>query len=221
MRRWVVDWRRAALVAAALLFAGGLVWLRLSRADLRPEAVRDLLAGVQARAGGLPIAQAALVSLLALVLVVPAIPATLFQVGSGLAFGPIWGLVYALLADVLGAAAGFALARRWGPRLLVRWLQPATVDHIGRLANRLTWKGVVLLRLLPGPAYPLVSFAAGLSRLSFRGYLAASFVGVLPSLALLALAGDVATSSPLVGIAIVLALVASLALVGRMLRRPS
>ena len=221
MRRWVVDWRRAALVAAALLFAGGLVWLRLSRADLRPEAVRDLLADVQARAGGLPIAQAALVSLLALVLVVPAIPATLFQVGSGLAFGPIWGLVYTLLADVLGAAVGFALARRWGPRLLIRWLQPATVDHIGRLANRLTWKGVVLLRLLPGPAYPLVSFAAGLSRLSFRGYLAASFAGVLPSLALLALAGDVATSSPLVGIAIVLALVASLALASRMLKRPS
>ena len=219
MRRWLMNWRRAALVAGALVFAGGLVWLRLSRADLRPEAVRDLLAAVQARAGGLPIAQAALVSLLALVLVVPAIPATLFQVGSGLAFGPIWGLVYALLADVLGAAVGFALARRWGPRLLVRWLQPATVDHIGRLANRLTWKGVVLLRLLPGPAYPLVSFAAGLSRLSFRGYLAASFVGVLPSLALLALAGDVATSSPLVAIAIVLALVASLALAGRMLKR--
>ncbi len=220
MRRLAVDWRRVVLVAAALLFAGGLVWLRLSRADLRPEAVRDLLASVQARAGGLPIAQAALVSLLALVLVVPAIPATLFQVGSGLAFGPIWGLVYALLADVLGAAAGFALARRWGPRLLVRWLKPGTVEQIGRLSNRLTWKGVVLLRLLPGPAYPLVSFAAGLSRLSFRRYLAASFAGVLPSLALLALAGDVAASSPLVAIAIVLALVASLTLAARMLKRP-
>jgi uncharacterized membrane protein YdjX (TVP38/TMEM64 family) len=220
MRRFVVDWRRAGFVAGALLVACGLVWLRLGRADLRPEAVRDLLASVQARAGGLPIAQAALVLLLALVLVVPAVPATIFQIGSGLAFGPLWGLVYALLADVLGAAAGFALARRWGPRLLVRWRQPGTVEHIGRLANRLTWKGVVLLRLLPGPAYPLVSFAAGLSRLSFRGYLAASFVGVLPSLALLALAGDVATNSPLVAIAIVLALVASLALAGRMLKRP-
>ncbi len=221
MRHLAVDWRRALFVAAALLFACGLVWLRLSRVDLRPEGVRDLLAGVQARAGGLPAAQAALVLLLALVLVVPAIPATIFQVGSGLAFGPVWGLVYALLADVLGATAGFALARRWGPRLLVRWLQPRTVEQIGRLANRLTWKGVVLLRLLPGPAYPLVSFAAGLSRLSFRRYLAASFAGVLPSLALLALAGDVAASSPLVALAIVLALVASLTIAGSMLRRPS
>ena len=208
-----------ALVTAVLLLGCALLIFQASNATFRPEVVRDALARVQARTGGWPVAQAALVLVLALLLVVPVIPATIFQVGSGLAFGPLWGLIYALVADVLGAAAGFALARRFGPRLLGRWLQPLTVARIERLAGGLSWKGVVLLRVLPGPAYPLVSFAAGLSRLSFRHYLAASFTGVLPSLALLALAGDVATASPLTGVAIVLALVGSLALAGRIFKR--
>jgi uncharacterized membrane protein YdjX (TVP38/TMEM64 family) len=200
----------------ALVALGGLAALRLAGASWNPAAVRDALRRLE-EATGLPIAPAVLIALLVSVLIAPAIPASVLQVGSGLAFGPAWGLVYVLVADALGAALGFVLARRWGPRTLRRWLKPATVGNVERLAARLDWKGVVLLRLLPGPAYPLVSFAAGLSRLPLAKYLLASLLGALPSLALLVYAGDVATGSPLLAVALVVALVASLTLVGRLI----
>ena len=212
--------RRVVLLAAGGLAALGILLLLLAAgASLSPAVVRDALRRLEAAAGGWPVAPPALVVTLAAVLVAPVIPASILQVGSGLAFGPVWGLIYALLADVLGAAAGFFLARRWGLNALGRRLKPSRIALVERLARRMDWKSVVLLRLLPGPAYPLVSFAAGLSPLSPGRYLLASFAGVLPSLMLLVAAGDVATASPLLGVAIVVALFASLLLAGRLLRR--
>ena len=199
----------AAIVGGVLL-----VLIRLQSAILQPEDIRDTLRA-------LPSAPLILVVVLALVLVVPVVPAIIFQIGSGLAFGPVWGLAYALGADLLGAALGFELARRWGLRVLGRWISPARIEGVERLARRVTLKSLILLRLLPGPAYPLVSFAAGMSGMGFGRYLLASFIGVLPSLALLVLAGDVATGSPLIGVAIVLLLVAGLFLIGRLMNQSS
>jgi uncharacterized membrane protein YdjX (TVP38/TMEM64 family) len=215
MRRSLV----LALVVMAVL--GLVVLLRLSGADLQPVAVSDLLRGLGDGRGGVwsVVAPVILIVALAAVLVVPVLPALIFQVGSGLAFGPGVGFVYAVLADVLGASLGFWLARRWGMLSLQRWLKPPTIARIEGLARRLNWQSIVLLRLLPGPAYPLVSFAAGISQLSFRRYLAASFVGVVPSLALLAFAGDIAATSWWLAAVIVVVFVASMALVGRLLKQ--
>lgn len=205
------------LGAVALFLLGGLAVLRLAGAALRPEDIRDTIRSLDSTAG-VPVAPLVLIAILAAILVLPVLPALIFQVAGGLAFGPAWGLLYVLLADVLGAAIGFGLARRWGLPLLRRWLKPEHIASAERLAARLDWKGIILLRLLPGPAYPLVSFAAGLSPLKLGRYLLASFAGVLPSLALLVVAGDIATSSPWLGVALVLVLVGGLVLAGRIIK---
>jgi uncharacterized membrane protein YdjX (TVP38/TMEM64 family) len=207
---------RRLLLFAALAAAGMLVvWLaRRYGAELTPEALR----GEIARLG--PLGPLALVLALAAVLVVPLIPATLFHLAAGLAFGPLWGLLLIVLADLLGASAGFLLARRWGRTLLEPRLAPETQARLAGLAGRMNWRTVMVLRLLPGPAYPLVSFAAGYSPIPFGIYTIASLAGVLPSLALLALAGDLVTSSPLLAFALVAALVGGLALGARLLRLP-
>ena len=213
--------RLLVLTLGVMAVLGIAVFLRLSSADLQPTAVSALLRGLGDGRGGVwsVVSPVILIVALAAVLVVPVLPALIFQVGSGLAFGPGLGFVYAVLADVLGASLGFWLARRWGMRSLQRWLKPPTIAWIESLARRLNWQSIVLLRLLPGPAYPLVSFAAGISPLSFRRYLTASFVGVVPSLALLVLAGDIAATSWWLAAAIVIVFVASMALVGRLLKR--
>lgn len=205
------------LGAVALLLLAGLALLRLAGAALRPEDIRDTIRSLDS-AAGVPVAPLVLIVILAAILVLPVLPALIFQVASGLAFGPAWGLLYVLLADVLGAAIGFGLARRWGLPLLRRWLKAEHLASAERLAARLDWKGIILLRLLPGPAYPLVSFAAGLSPLSLGRYLLASFAGVLPSLALLVVAGDIATDSPWLGVALVIVLVGGLVLAGRIIK---
>jgi uncharacterized membrane protein YdjX (TVP38/TMEM64 family) len=207
--------RRLLLLAA--LAASGIAALYLARsagASLTPESIRAQLAALG------PWGPAALILALAAVLVAPAIPATVLQLAAGLAFGPLPGLIYITIADFLGASVGFWLARRWGRALLDRRLSAETRARLERLSGRMSWRTVMLLRLLPGPAYPLVSFAAGYSPISFVRYTLASLGGALPALALLALAGDLVTSSPLLALAIVVALVGGLALAARLLRAP-
>jgi uncharacterized membrane protein YdjX (TVP38/TMEM64 family) len=154
---------------------------------------------------------------LAAVLVVPIIPASLFQIGAGLAFGPYVGLIAVCVADILGASLGFWIARWWGDTLLRRWLAPATHTRLRQLAARMSWRMVMLLRLLPGPAYPLVSFAAGAAPISFVAYIVGSFLGVLPALVLLVVAGDLALRSPLLAFVVVVGLVGGLALAGSLI----
>jgi uncharacterized membrane protein YdjX (TVP38/TMEM64 family) len=200
-----------------LLLGGGVIgiWLiaRVLGADLTPAAIRLWLA--QFGVWG-PLL---LIGALATMLVVPLIPATILQIGAGLAFGPLAGLAYVLIADVLGAGLGFWFARRWGASLLIPRLSPESRELLERLIARVSWRSIMLLRLLPGPAYPLVSFAAGLSPIGFGRYTLASFAGVFPALAALVLAGDLVTSSPLLAFALIAAVVAGMALIGRLLER--
>jgi uncharacterized membrane protein YdjX (TVP38/TMEM64 family) len=204
--------RRAVVGLTLLALAGAVLALfRYTGANVNAAMIRAALQGL-----GLwgPLA---LIVALAAVLVVPLIPASLFQIGAGLAFGPWLGLLYATIADILGASAGFWLARRWGKSALERHLSPAAHDKLSALTQRMNWHSVVLLRLIPGPAYPLVSLAAGHSKLSYLRFISASLTGVLPALALLVFAGDLVASSPLLAFALVVLLVGSLALAGRLL----
>lgn len=206
--------RRLVIGVALVLVAGAAFWLfRTSGTLLNPVFIRDTALSL-----GL-FGPLALIGALALLLVAPVAPAAVLQIGAGLAFGPVAGFCYTLLADLIGASAGFWLARRWGRSVIEPRLSPAMREQVERLAQRVTWRSVMLLRLLPGPAYPLVSFAAGYSRLHFGAYTLASLAGAAPALALLAFAGDLVTHSPLLAFGLVALLVGAMAVAGRWLSR--
>ncbi|HEX6291150.1 MAG TPA: VTT domain-containing protein [Herpetosiphonaceae bacterium] len=206
---------RALLIGGlALLAIGGLALYRYGAA-LRPEAVRDALL----RLG--PWGPLAQIALLGGVLTVPVVPATIFQIAGGWAFGKGPGFVYTMLGDALGASLGFWIARRWGDGVLRRWLSPSAYAQVHALAGRMTWRTVMVLRLLPGPAYTLVSLAAGVSPLRFWPYAIGSVVGVAPWIALLVLAGDVARSNPWVAVGIIAGIVLLAVALGRVARTVS
>ncbi|MGQ9547221.1 MAG: TVP38/TMEM64 family protein [Roseiflexus sp.] len=206
--RWLIA------VVLAILLAGIFFWLfRTSGGLLNPSMIRDTVIALG------PPGPLALIGALALLLVAPVAPAAVLQIGAGLAFGPLVGFLYTLIADAIGASIGFWLARRWGRALLDPRLSPEMRAQVERLAQRVTWRSVMLLRLLPGPAYPMVSFAAGYSRLGFGTYVLASLSGAAPALALLAFAGDLVTRSPLLAFGLVALLVGSLALAGHWMSR--
>jgi uncharacterized membrane protein YdjX (TVP38/TMEM64 family) len=195
------------LVGIALLMI-----LRATGAALSPAGVREALASIG------PWGPLALIIALATLLVIPIVPATILQIAAGLAFGPPLGLAYVLIADLFGATIGFWLARR-GRSLIEQRISDETRATLQKLSRRVTWRSMLLLRLLPGPAYPIVSFAAGYSPISFTAYTLSSLLGVLPSLALLVLAGDLVTSSPLLAFGVVLLLAVALAIAGRYLSK--
>lgn len=197
------------VVALAIVSVSGILVARLTNTDISPAALRAALLQLGV------FAPLALIVMLAAVLVVPAIPASIFQIGAGLAFGSWLGLACVLIADGIGASVGFALARYLGKSMLTRYLPSETQSQLTELTARISWRGMILLRLLPGPAYPLVSFASGYSSISYPRYIVASFIGVFPGLALLVLAGDLVESSPVLAFALVALILVGVVIAGR------
>ncbi len=108
-------------------------------------------------------------------------PATLLTLGAGAVFGVPEATVAISLGSTLAAAVVFlvgrTLARRWvedrfanSPRF--RALDRAVADNGFRI--------VLLTRLSPAFPYTLLNYAYGLTKVRFRDYLLASWIGMLP-----------------------------------------
>jgi uncharacterized membrane protein YdjX (TVP38/TMEM64 family) len=119
-----------------------------------------------------------LVYILAAVLCVPGSVLTL---GAGFAFGLELGTVAASAGGTLGAAAAFLVSRHLARGLVEQKLADSprfrALDHAVAAHG---FRIVLLTRLSPVLPYNLLNYAFGLTRIPFRIYVVASWVGMLP-----------------------------------------
>ena len=76
------------------------------------------------------------------------IPRTVLAIVAGLLFGTGWGIVWAELGSVAGAAAGFLLAR-YVSSGLIDFRGDARARSLSGWVERGGWRAVALLRLIP------------------------------------------------------------------------
>lgn len=118
------------------------------------------------------------------------IPAAPFLITSGFLFGPVIGTFCGTLGNLSGGALAFAIAR-----YLVRHrVEKALASNPGFEAmnhalGQEGTRGVALIRLSPALPAWLISYALGVSRISWRQYWA-SAPAILPVTVLYALAGS-------------------------------
>lgn len=109
------------------------------------------------------------------------VPGSLMTIGAGAAFGVVVGLVAVSAGSTLGAAAAFllgrTLARGWVESKVAGNARFAALD---RAIGEQGFKIVLLLRLSPVFPYTLLNYVLGLTRVRFRTYLLASWIGMLP-----------------------------------------
>jgi uncharacterized membrane protein YdjX (TVP38/TMEM64 family) len=108
-------------------------------------------------------------------------PGPLLAGASGLLFGTALGTPVSIAAATLGAVLAFCLSR---------WLAHDAVEGLGpthpRLAALRAWVGrrgflsVLYARIAPGVPYSLVNYAAGLSGVALRPFVAATAIGCAP-----------------------------------------
>jgi uncharacterized membrane protein YdjX (TVP38/TMEM64 family) len=135
--------------------------------------------------------------LLYVIVTVLLLPAVVLTLGAGALFGVAWAFVIVSIAATLGATAAFLvgryLARGWVAR---RVAASARLGAIDAAVARDGWKIVLLTRLSPAFPFVLLNYAFGLTRVPLRDYALASWLGMMPGIALYAylgsLAGDVA-----------------------------
>ena len=124
-----------------------------------------------------PIASCFLMVLQALVAPVPSF---LITFANGLAFGVFWGWMLSLFGHVLAAAVCFWISRALG-RVPVEVLVGKTgLQSADRWFARWGMYAVFVGRLVPGVAFDVISYAAGLTRMRFRTFLIATALGIFP-----------------------------------------
>lgn len=109
------------------------------------------------------------------------LPASLVTLGAGFAFGLGWGLVAVSIGSTLGAAAAFLvgrfLARQWVEGLVAQRPRFRALDQA--IAEQ-GFKIVFLTRLSPVFPFNFLNYAFGLTRVRFRDYFFASWIGMFP-----------------------------------------
>ena len=195
------SWTVAAFVGGGLLLTVAGAWIFGSVYEVNAEALRDWL---QARG---PLAPLAYIALLVAAIVVSPIPSVPLNVAAGLAFGLVWGTIYTLIGIELGGVIAFLLARHLGRPAVVRYVPAASVEFVDRLADRLGWRGIFLVRLIPLFHFDWISYAAGLTQMRFLSFASASLAGIVVPVIGVVAVGDSLVSDPRRAALIVAALI--------------
>ena len=138
---------------------------------------------------------------MALAIIMSPIPSAPIALASGALYGHTWGTLYVLIGSTLGSISAFWIARLLGYDVLQRWFKGnLATSWVG---SQNTLMGVVLIsRLLPFVSFDIVSYAAGLTSITFWRFTLATVVGIAPASFLLAHFGGELASAQTIRVAI-------------------
>lgn len=122
-------------------------------------------------------------------------PRTAFTLAAGLLFGPVLGVLLAVVASTFSAVIVLLLVRAVGWQLsrLVRHRAIGTVN--ARLRER-GWLAILSLRLIPAVPFSAINYAAGASAVPVLPYALATVAGLLPGTAAVVILGDALAGHP-------------------------
>ncbi|MBI4335255.1 MAG: TVP38/TMEM64 family protein [Candidatus Omnitrophica bacterium] len=115
-------------------------------------------------------------------------PIAPLSLSAGLAFGALWGALYLMLGAMLGTSATFIIARYLGRGLVEKILKGKFKDLDEKLAKN-GFMTILFFRLIPLVPYEVLNYAGGLSRIGFKDYFLATFLGLIPGVVIAALFG--------------------------------
>lgn len=116
---------------------------------------------------------------MALAVIISPIPSLPLDVAAGAFFGPFLGTVYSLIGALGGAVVSFLIARFLGRDMIERFLR-GHINFCTKCSDRLLTKVIFLSRLLPIVSFDIVSYGAGLTKISLRAFSVATFLGMIP-----------------------------------------
>ncbi len=149
------------------------ITVKLSSLDI--ETVRDYIASFGIFA---PI-----VSMLLMVLqaILAPVPAFLITFANALVFGWVKGAIISWTGAMIGASICFLMARFLGRDVAEKYAGSKQLKTIDNYFNKYGKLSILVARLLPFVPFDPVSYAAGLTSMSFSGFLIATGLGQLPA----------------------------------------
>ena len=154
----------------------------------------------------------AIIALMAIAIVISPLPSAPIAMASGAAYGHYEGAIYVAIGSEIGAIIAFYIARLSGVDMINNWMD-------GRLSKTLVGSQnnlmliIFVSRLLPFLSFDVISYAAGMTHISFWRFAVATLAGIVPASFLLAHFGSEMASSDVTRIAIALVLLGLLTLI--------
>lgn len=164
---------KALILVLLVAAAGVVVWQNTPPELFSPDWITEFLQ----QAGWL--APLFYMFLRVIAVVVTVVPNAPLDIAGGLLFGPFMGTVYALLGSEAGAIACFLIARQMGREAITRLLH-RDITFSNRIARRQLAYIVLIARLEPVFSFALVSYGAGLTRMTLRSFALSTLIGMTP-----------------------------------------
>jgi len=121
--------------------------------------------------------------------VVAPIPAELLLAVGGALYGVQTASIVGFIACVAGSAICFAIARLGGRPLVAKLAGSRWLDEADKWFRKYGVWAVLAARLIPIIPLDVVSYGAGLTAMSFKGFIAATTVGLAPRIMLYTMFG--------------------------------
>lgn len=171
------NWPRYVVLACVIAgCAAGVVYFK----ELREEG-KEWLLSLRAQSTWGPL----LVGLTYLPLSVFALPTWWITVLAGYTFGLARTFIAVWIGSSLGATCAFLLGRYLGRDWIVRRLAKfPRLSALDQAFEDQGWKIVLLARLSPLIPFNILNYASGVSRLSLKGYVLATTLGMIPGILL-------------------------------------
>lgn len=112
------------------------------------------------------------------------VPVSIMVVLTVIAFGPVLGFVYALLASTASAGVGFLIGRCLGHRHVIR-LSGTRIHQLSRGIGQYGFPTIAVLRMVPVAHFTVISMAAGTSHIRVAPFITGTVVGMAPGMIVL------------------------------------
>lgn len=121
------------------------------------------------------------------------LPAFLITFANAALFGWVKGALLSWTSAMAGAALCFYIARFLGRDTVEKLTSKFAIDSVDVFFNKYGKHTILIARLLPFISFDLVSYAAGLTSMSFVSFFIATGIGQLPATIIYSYVGDMLT----------------------------
>lgn len=145
--------------------------------------------------------------------IIAPLPAFLITFSNAALFGWIKGALLSWFSAMAGAVFCFAIARSVGREITERLTHKFALEKVDTFFEKYGKHAILIARLLPFISFDIVSYAAGLTSISFWPFFWATGIGHLPATLIYSYAGGMLTGGTRAFVTGILVLLAFFALV--------
>ncbi|TWH49062.1 TVP38/TMEM64 family protein [Sporomusa sp. KB1] len=130
------------------------------------------------------------IALMALQSLVPLVPGIIITITNAWIFGWQYGALYSWSGALLGAVLDFLIARWYGRPVIERFVNSKYLNFTDRFFKRHGIIAVFITRLVPIVPFKVISYGAGLTRLTCCEFTTATAIGQTPAIVLYSILGQ-------------------------------